>query len=266
MWSWTCLSTFPRLAHVNVKRFIGIGLTAGALVASACSPSNLGSPKTDFIVEEHRLVAAPSTEPLAFKPADGSMVEILSLHAAERGKIIPDNSEFILGRHAIRVSLGLDLLTATETYSASDNQGWVVVTRNDREIYRIDTGMPSPIAGLQGLWAYDDHWVLETAYITPDAYGGRLSRDGALLRPLADNEEIFDFQLMAGRPFFFFNVDGDVRLSFDGQDIAADYDEVPHYQCCSAAVLNPLHAENMVAFFARRGDSWYYVEAGLFGH
>ena len=248
-----------------MKRFICIGLTAVVLVASACSPPNPASSSVDLIVEEHRLVAAPSTEPLAFTPVDGSMIEILALHAAERAKIVPDNSEFILGRHAIRISLGSDLLTATETYSASDNRGWVVVTRNDREIYRIDTGLPSPIAGLQGLWAYDDHWVLETAYITPDAYGGRLSRDGAMLRPLADNEEMFDFQLMAGRPFFF-NVDGDIRLSFDGQEIAGDYDEVPHYQCCSAAILNPLHAEDMVAFFARRDATWYYVEAGLFGH
>lgn len=194
------------------------------------------------------------------------MAEILALHAAERAMIIPDRSEFILGRHVMRLYLGPDLLTATETYSASDNRGEVIVTRNDREIYRIDTGMPSPIAGLQGLWAYDGHWVLETAYITPDAYGGRLTRDGAVLRPLADNKEMFDFQLMAGRPFFFLNVDGTIRLSFDDRERVPGYDEVPHYQCCSAAVLNPLHAEHMVAFFARRGDTWYYVEAGLFGH
>ena len=248
-----------------MNRCICQGLIAIVLVASACSPPNPASSSVDLIVEEHRLVAAPSTEPLAFTPVDGSMIEILALHAAERAKIVPDNSEFILGRHAIRISLGSDLLTATETYSASDDRGGVIVTRNDQEIYRIDTGVPSPITGLRGLWVYDDHWVLETAYITPDAYVGRLSRDGVLLRPLADDEEMFGFQLMAGRPFFFFNVDGNIRLSFDGQDIAVDYDEVPHYQCCSSATLNPLHAENMVAFFARRGDSWYYVEAGVFG-
>jgi hypothetical protein len=249
---------------MNTKGFICMGLTAvGVLVASACGPSSIASSPTDLTVEEHRLVEAPSTEPLAFKPVDGSMADILSRHAAERSKVIPDNSELQQGRHAMRRTLGSDLLTATENYDG--NTGWVTVTRTDQEIYRIDTGMPSPIPGLQGLWTYDGHWVLETAYITRDASGGRLSRDGTLMRQLADDEETFDFQLMAGRPFFFSKVNGNISLALDDQEVATAYDGVPHYQCCSASVLNPLHAENMVAFFARRGDTWYYVEAGLFG-
>jgi len=238
---------------------------AGVLFVSACGPSSMATSPANLTVEEHRLVQVPSTEPLAFKPVDGSMAQILSRHAAERSKIIPDSSELIQGRHAIRRTLGSDLLSATENYSASGNRGWVGVTRGTEEIYRIDTGQPHPIPRLSGLWTYEDHWVLETAYITPDTFGGRLSRDGALLRPLEDGEETFDFQLMAGRPFFFFSVDGRIRMSFDGQELAADYDEIPHYQCCSASILNPVHAENMVAFFSRRGDHWYYVEAGLFG-
>ena len=67
-----------------MKRFICIGLTAVVLVASACSPSNPASSSVDLIVEEHRLVAAPSTEPLAFTPVDGSMIEIIPAEG-ERG-------------------------------------------------------------------------------------------------------------------------------------------------------------------------------------
>jgi hypothetical protein len=39
---------------------------------------------------------------------------------------------------------------------------------------------------------------------------------------------------------------------------------VIHYQCCSASALNPVQAQKMLAIFARRGEMWYYVEAGVF--
>ncbi|GAB4499090.1 MAG: hypothetical protein OHK003_13680 [Anaerolineales bacterium] len=42
------------------------------------------------------------------------------------------------------------------------------------------------------------------------------------------------------------------------------YDEIPHYLCCSDSVFNRIPAENMVAFFAKRGETWRCVELGNF--
>ena len=236
-----------------------------ALLLSACSAVNESSIPSGLTVEEHALAGAPSMEPLAFTPLEGTMESVLALHAGERLLTIPDDTLLLNGRHALRLSMGSEELTATEFYDSAAGAGYVTLSRGQAEIYRIDTGMPSPIPGLQGLWSYDDHWVLETAYISDDAYGGRLSMDGALLCPPADCVEAFDFQLLAGRPFYFFRNNEEIGFSYNGRLAAAGYDEVPHYECCSASVLNPLHAYNMTAFFARRGGTWYYVEIGVFG-
>jgi hypothetical protein len=192
------------------------------------------------------------------------MDTVYARRLSERSLGFPDNSLLLDGRFSFRVTFGADTLTATENYSSDGFQGWVSVTRNNAEIYRIDTGQASPITSLRGLWAYDDHWILETAYVSPDSFGGRLSRDGQLLNDSQRYDEAFDFQLMHGRPFYFFKRDGKIGFSYDGEDVAAAYDEIPHYGCCSASELNPRSAQNMVAFFARRDRAWYYVEIGVF--
>jgi hypothetical protein len=217
-----------------------------------------------FVLQEHALRSAPSMEPLAFEPVEGSMDQILAVHAAQRAKRVADASVLIDGQPGMRTRLGMDELIAVEHFEPGDASSWVGVTRGGQEMYRIDTGMPSPITSLRGLWTYDQHWVLETAFIAPEAHSGRLSMDGALMIPDSARREAFEFQLLHGRPFYFFRTDNGIRLSYDGADPAATYDEVPHYRCCSAAALNPIHAEDMLAFFARRGETWCYVEAGTF--
>jgi len=66
------------------------------------------------------------------------------------------------------------------------------------------------------------------------------------------------------QPFYFFSKSGKIGISYQDRAIALGYNEVPHYNCCSAAELNPRRAFAMVAFFAQRGEQWYYVKAGVF--
>jgi len=231
---------------------------------SACTAARAPTTLAGLAVEEHPLLEAPALDPLAFKPVDASMDEVLAVHAAQRSQLLPNDSLLLGGHHALRVTLGDGILTATEYYSADGTTGWVAVTRGDQELYRIDTGSASPIAALRGLWTYDGHWVLETAYITPDSFAGRLSLDGALLVPREGYEEAFNFQLLDGKPFHFFRKGDWIGLSYDGREAGGLYDEIPHYQCCSASALNPIQAQSMLAFFARRDAVWYYVEIGAF--
>ena len=164
----------------------------------------------------------------------------------------------------MRTTVGRATLIATENYSSDGSSGWVTVMRDGKQIFRVDTGMASPVTSLRGLWTYDDHWVLETAYITQDSTGGRLSRDGAALNTSHGYEDAFNFKLLHRRPFYFFKKDSNIGFSFDGKDTLAGYDEIPHYGCCSESELNPRTAQNLVAFFARRGGAWYYIEIGVF--
>ena len=93
---------------------------------------------------------------------------------------------------------------------------------------------------------------------------GEIFQDGQSLNEQYGYTESYSFQLMHGKPFYFFERDGRVGIVYDGQEILLGYDRVLHYGCCSAGVLNPLKYENMVGFFAVRGDKWYYVEIGVF--
>jgi hypothetical protein len=188
------------------------GALVAAVLLSACAPADTRS-STRLVVQEHALRDAPTTEPWGFRPVEGPMEAVLAMHAAERADRIPDESEMITGEHAIRVRLGSDELVATEHHGGDPASGWVSLDRNGAEIYRVDTGMPSPLSGLQGLWAYDDHWVLETTYVQPEAYSGRLSMDGMQLAPNGNRQEAFDFQMLDGTPFYFFRQNSRIGIS-----------------------------------------------------
>jgi hypothetical protein len=70
--------------------------------------------------------------------------------------------------------------------------------------------------------------------------------------------------MMRGKPFYFFQEEGQIGFVYDGQEYFLGYTQIPHEACCSGAELNPISAENMVAFYAQRDGKWYYVEIGVF--
>jgi len=222
-------------------------------------------------VEEYALKGTPEVEPLTFLLVESTQEEILRKHRDERDKRFPDQLYF---SHQV-VSLGDDELTAIEKVTDT-NKGQKVsvqVSRNGEAIYTIQVGDSSPIRCLRGLWAYDNHWVLEVAHVTEkrgfqntvdhDVFG-QVIQDGISLNKPHGYQETFGYQLMGGKPFYFFKKRGRLGISYDNQEIMLGYTQIPHYWCCSASALNPRSAENMVAFFAQRGGVWYYVETGVF--
>lgn len=89
--------------------------------------------------------------------------------------------------------------------------------------------------------------------------------DGHDLNKELGYDRVFNYRIMAGRPIFFFEKDGRVGLSYGGVVQPGRYEMVPHYWCCEPSLMNPVHSEYMVAFFAVREGVWYYVEAGVPG-
>lgn len=256
------MSRKTKLIKVRARWIAWLGVTA--ILVSACGPARPEAARSGLTIEEHVLLEAPTLDPLTFTPMADSMEAIHTRHAAERARSFPDNSAMVDGHLGLRVSIGADALTAVEYFESASARDWVSLRRNDAEIYRVDTGMPSPINSLRGLWVYDGHWVLETAEIGLEQVTGTISEDGQVLGKLQGYDETFEFQTMHGRPFYFFRKSGKIGLSYDGHEVGAAYDEIPHYGCCSASELNPRHAQDMTAFFARRSQTWYYVEAGVF--
>jgi len=235
-----------------------------------CTPSE-DVAQTSLTMEEHPLEGMPQSDPYVFTPQEGSQEEILQVHEADRSLLFPDPFTPIDGKPAISSTLDGEALVAVQTFIDNASDSYVQVMLDGAEIYRITTGPASPINNLCGLWIYDNHWALETVLINPEGNDtltpfalGQITIDGVLQNELNGYDDAFSLQTIAGKPFFFFKRDGRIGYSYDGQETLLEYEEVPHYYCCSDSVLNPIQAQNMVAFFARSGDTWYYVEIGVF--
>lgn len=119
-------------------------------------------------------------------------------------------------------------------------------------------GMPAPMVdpAFKRLGAWDGHWAVEVA--------GDVIVDGASLSTDNGYDEVFHWRLIKGRPFYFYAQGGKVHLRYDGRILDQTYDEVIHYRCCEPAVFNPGANDRMVWFWARRGEMWHYVEAGIY--
>jgi len=188
---------------------------------------------------------------------------VLKRHAQEKEKpyknILPDP---INGNSPFKAFLGLQ----------AGDQVKVFLQQNGITVFEIDGGDTSPIEPLRGLWGDQDHWILEIAFVTNKIEGnivysnpvGQIYRDGTLLNELFGYEEMFGYQLIDDKPFYFYKKDGRIHLSFNDEDLPITYDEIIHYRCCSGAEKNPVAAGNWVGFWGLRDGVWYYTEIGRY--
>ena len=105
------------------------------------------------------------------------------------------------------------------------------------------------------LHGWDDRWVLEV--------DGSLVIDGRLVNLELGYGEIFGWQLVQGKPFFFFEKDGRYGISYDGSELPLAYDQILHRQTYSD-VLDVHTNPQMAWFYAQRDGTWYYVELGVY--
>lgn len=213
-----------------------------------------------LVIEAYALSGSPQVEPLTFEPVQGVAQEILQKRQAEREKRV---KRMWKKAGEMSVAFGEGQLTATLIYTNTAERQLIAVqvTYDGDVIYTVPLGPASPVDKLQELWAHDGHWYLEVA----DWQGrGQVIRDGESLNERDGCEETFGFQVLHGKPFWFYRREGRIGVSFDGQETLLGYEDVRHNECCSIAELNPIRAENMVAFFARRDRTWYYIEAGVY--
>jgi hypothetical protein len=215
--------------------------------------------------EEHALTQAPSLEPLSFDPVEGTQQDVLARHAAQRERAFPDHSFFDESTPGLWAPWeGGRIEARVLTAEGDEPQQTIELAYRDWILFTTPAGLPSPALPLQGLWTHDGHWALEVLLTTPDTWAGQVFEDGELVNQGKGYDEAFGYQLLADRPFFFFQRNGVIGVEYDDQDAELGYTLVPHYRCCSESALNPVQAEEMVAFFAVRDGVWYFVELGAF--
>jgi hypothetical protein len=159
-----------------------------------------------------------------------------------------------------------DQLLYIEEISTAHQQGIISAYLDDRLAYETEMRPVSTYATFLGPWSYGEHWSLALLDAAKDAQNNwqpkeRVILDGQDMNEQKGYEQSFQFSLVDGRPFYFYQRNGKIGISFDGVEIPKEYDEIPHYKCCSSALLNPGASMRMVWFFAHRGGEWFYVEA-----
>lgn len=222
----------------------------------------------DLSVTAVEMQEPPEVEPMLFTSVQGRKFESRDFSMGDTR--YTDLSFFDGSAVCIKNELDGAALMACQHYTGDGTQSWVDLTRDGREIYRIDTGGPDPTNHLQGLWVYDHHWALETVYIRTHPSGnevstdrvGEISVDGVLLNDREKYDEAFGFQTLRGKPFYFFRRGDEMGFVYDGSATPLDFDVIPHYGCCSEAVLNPQAWVNHFNFFGQRGAAWFFVTVG----
>lgn len=236
-----------------------------ALLASAsCSTQSAQSLNTPaltadkLVIQTYELSGKPDSDSSSFKSVDGreftsADFEVSKPFSSKQVKDMPLR---------LSVTLGSEAIVAEQV----DSGNYITVTRNGKEIFRTDAGGISPMPPLQNLWAYDNHWVLETnLFLTDQPFNGQVFLDGLSIGQENGYDEVFNFQSINGRPFYFFRHNDKVDAWFDGQVISLDYDNVPHYVCCADSWFNPKAFQGAVLFFGTKNNTWFFVRIGAPG-
>ncbi len=133
-----------------------------------------------------------------------------------------------------------------------------IVSESGEVIY--ETSLPSnPVmAPIQTFQSWNNHWILEKQ--------GEVIMDGKSLNEELGFDEIFEWHIIQGEPFFFVydKKSSTYSMVYAGQMLDQKYDDIVHYQCCEPAIFNPNGDSYMVWFYAARDGKWYYVEAGIY--
>ena len=252
------------LLHLAI--WIGILSLIGAAGLSGCQPAPAPA-VSSLIREEYLLEGPPDADAGTFQPSGTTQDAVLEKHQREREQRVYNDVSFSPERGGpLMASRGPGQKLTAALLTSPDNPPDQVVQllEGENTIFSVEAGLPSPALPLQSLWTFDDHWVLEILFAEEEIWQGRIYQDGDLLNETQAYQEAFGFQLLSGKPFYFYRNSAGLGYAYSGIETALPYDEILHYGCCSAASLNPIHAENMVAFYALAGADWFYVELGDF--
>lgn len=143
-------------------------------------------------------------------------------------------------------------LTVDQSYNQNTGMDLIEVKQEDKVIFSIDI-FPSPSADVWAFCEWKGNWFLETSDF--------VIQNGEIANHKLGYDEMFGWQILAGRPFYFFTKDGIVYVSYDEQILPTEYNFVPHYRCCEEGTIrNPHGNDNEIWFLGVRNGAWYYVD------
>jgi hypothetical protein len=158
---------------------------------------------------------------------------------------------------AFPVFVGNDQISLAYDYEKiprpTESPALLHVLKNGQVVDTYSVSGSSPAGGpVRGLWSWDGHWVIELP--------GIVVMDGEILNDRLGTPEMFTWRLLGDSPFYFYRKDGRIFATYNQQPMPVQYDEVISQSQLGANILLQMRTyEYGLAFYAREGDTWYYV-------
>lgn len=145
----------------------------------------------------------------------------------------------------------------------SENFSTYTLTKNDELIWEREI-TPGPCNGVTGFKIVGDEIAIDYINIGPETNSVVLSKDQTLLDVLDSNsyDSAFAPFSIADKPLYIAEQNDKQFLVYDSKEIGPKYDEI-YYACCCSGLVDSVRGDgNIIDFFARKEDDWYYVKAG----
>ncbi len=179
--------------------------------------------------------------------------QIITLNGVED---IPYQFISSLGYVPSRVFIGDDLISVTFDEDQPSQVGdlrHLQVRLNDEVIYTFATMPFGPPGGpVRGLWREGDSWLLDLADV--------FIKDGEILNEVYHYQAMFTYRQINDKPFYFYQQDGEIFISYDEQILSPIFQEVIHTpSCCSGAMVNMTLGHDGLAFYGSQDGFWVYT-------
>ena len=134
-----------------------------------------------------------------------------------------------------------DALLSVEINRA-DPTNRIMLKKEDSVIYTYISSMPDGAVGeIDGLYAWDGRWVM--------LVNGTLIIDGEIMNERLGYGEIFGWQLLDDKPFYFFEKNGKIGINYDGQEQNLWFTHLFHAPFCPTCPVGTVNGNNELVWF-----------------
>lgn len=124
---------------------------------------------------------------------------------------------------------------------------FIFLSKNNDVFRTIDCGPRWPVGPILTAWTFENVLILQTTHDEMlDVWW-----DGEFLNQREGYQSSLGFQILNGKPFYFFRRDDKMWLSYDGNEALLPYDKIETSYCCMRyPIPSPNHFEDMITYFA----------------
>lgn len=222
-----------------------------------------------FHYAEYALAGAPELSPLSFETKTGEL-DVPETLAGRLKLSLSERSRFAYGAYGEVYSTGTEYTNPMNRAAGYPTRAQLSVYSNAYEFFTMwFPYAAAPFPQVLGILNYGGDWFLPlrlTVDIDPDpAVSEIVSGDRTIMSQLNFDRaygyvRTFGLSILNSTLFYFYERENGLGFSLNRTDYALGFDEILFGQIRPYAELNPFYSDYLIAFFGKRGESWYYAE------